>query len=258
MEGIGFERRLTRNFLYRNSEAFNHSNGLTLVARAHQLVMEGYSWAQDVCPLLLSLHFPARLDHSVLMPLASFLSMLQKNVVTIFSAPNYCYRCGNQAAILEVDDALKYTLFVAFPFSGHSLSFLSLSHRLLPLLADHLLRSEPTACNSTRRQGLASRWSRGGLPITVRSPSPFPATTPITLQLTDDTNLLRPSTPQSCNPKLNETFTCILSFLPFPSFRLCSPVVSSTAFYTFSLFPSSALLLLSPSLLAGVASSIFR
>lgn len=30
------------------SEAFNHSNGLTLVARAHQLVMEGYSWAQDV------------------------------------------------------------------------------------------------------------------------------------------------------------------------------------------------------------------
>ena len=62
------------------SEAFNHNNGLTLVARAHQLVMEGYNWSQD------------------------------RNVVTIFSAPNYCYRCGNQAAIMEIDEHLKYTL----------------------------------------------------------------------------------------------------------------------------------------------------
>ncbi|MEQ2229868.1 serine threonine-protein phosphatase, partial [Ilyodon furcidens] len=61
------------------SETFNHANGLTLVSRAHQLVMEGYNWGHD------------------------------KNVVTIFSAPNYCYRCGNQAAIMELDDTLKYS-----------------------------------------------------------------------------------------------------------------------------------------------------
>jgi serine/threonine-protein phosphatase 2A catalytic subunit len=82
------------------SEAFNHNNGLTLIARAHQLVMEGYNWSQD------------------------------RNVVTIFSggllevqalhsrtnaaaAPNYCYRCGNQAAIMEIDEHLKYTLYVS-------------------------------------------------------------------------------------------------------------------------------------------------
>ncbi|KXJ76310.1 hypothetical protein RP20_CCG009933 [Aedes albopictus] len=61
------------------SELFNHSNGLTLVSRAHQLVMEGYNWCHD------------------------------RNVVTIFSAPNYCYRCGNQAALMELDDSLKFS-----------------------------------------------------------------------------------------------------------------------------------------------------
>ena len=64
------------------SEGFNHSNGLHLIARAHQLVMEGYNWSHE------------------------------QNVVTIFSAPNYCYRCGNQAAIMEIDEQLKYTLYV--------------------------------------------------------------------------------------------------------------------------------------------------
>jgi len=59
------------------SQSFLHKNKLKLVARAHQLVMDGYQRAHE------------------------------NRVVTIFSAPNYCYRCGNQAAIMEVDDQLK-------------------------------------------------------------------------------------------------------------------------------------------------------
>ena len=61
------------------TEEFLHRNGLDLIARAHQLVMEGYNWSHG------------------------------KKVVTVFSAPNYCYRCGNQAAFMELDEGLKYT-----------------------------------------------------------------------------------------------------------------------------------------------------
>ena len=74
------------------SEQFNQQNGLMLITRAHQLTMEGYTWCHD------------------------------RNAVTIFSAPNYCYRCGNQAAILEVDEHLKYNLCAVHTSRGLSAS----------------------------------------------------------------------------------------------------------------------------------------
>ena len=67
--------------------AFVHTNKLDFVARAHQLILEGYKQLFDA------------------------------RIVTVWSAPNYCYRCGNIASILKLDDALnqKYETFDAAP-----------------------------------------------------------------------------------------------------------------------------------------------
>ncbi|PSN72728.1 Metallo-dependent phosphatase [Corynespora cassiicola Philippines] len=67
---------------------FNHVNGLQLIARAHQLVNEGYKY-----------HFK------------------DQDVVTVWSAPNYCYRCGNVASIMNLEEDLKpdFKIFNAVP-----------------------------------------------------------------------------------------------------------------------------------------------
>lgn len=68
-------------------QTFNRINDITLIARAHQLIMEGYK------------------------------SMFDDALVTVWSAPNYCYRCGNIASILELDEHLNKTfrIFDAAP-----------------------------------------------------------------------------------------------------------------------------------------------
>ena len=64
-------------------DEFTHINNLELICRAHQLVM--------------------------------------KNLCTVWSAPNYCYRCGNKASILKISSDLSRTIDY-FDFSSKSLS----------------------------------------------------------------------------------------------------------------------------------------
>jgi len=74
----------------RVTSEFCRINKLELICRAHQLVQEGYKYM-----------FP------------------DKNLVTVWSAPNYCYRCGNVASILELDENLnrEFKIFNAVPDS---------------------------------------------------------------------------------------------------------------------------------------------
>lgn len=66
---------------------FLQENNMNHILRAHQLCMEGYS------------------------------SLFDKHLSTVWSAPNYCYRCGNSASILEVSPggSMFFNVFEAAP-----------------------------------------------------------------------------------------------------------------------------------------------
>ncbi len=66
---------------------FLETNQMSHILRAHQLCMEGYT------------------------------SLFDEHLSTVWSAPNYCYRCGNSASILEVSPGgqMYFNVFQAAP-----------------------------------------------------------------------------------------------------------------------------------------------
>jgi len=66
---------------------FLEINKMSHILRAHQLCMEGYT------------------------------SLFDRHLSTVWSAPNYCYRCGNSASILEVGpgESMYFNVFEAAP-----------------------------------------------------------------------------------------------------------------------------------------------
>ena len=77
--GVVFGGKLVDKFL--------KNNNMDLIVRAHQLIMEGFKLIFD------------------------------ERLITVWSAPNYCYRCNNIAAILQLDENLRtnYITFNASP-----------------------------------------------------------------------------------------------------------------------------------------------
>lgn len=74
---------------------FNHINKLDLIARAHQLVQEGYQYWFD------------------------------EKLVTIWSAPNYIYRMGNKASLMRIKEngERDFLIFDTVPQSRKSEHF---------------------------------------------------------------------------------------------------------------------------------------
>ena len=78
-------------FPHQAVKEFLHINDIKTVARAHQLVEEGYIF-----------------------------NFGDESLVTVWSAPNYCYRCGNEASVMKMNEDGSHE-FIKFQPSADTL-----------------------------------------------------------------------------------------------------------------------------------------
>lgn len=105
---------------------FMEINDLKLICRAHQLVHEGIYCYINYTFIYLFLHKIYSILHNFtiifqifFITFTGYRYMFNDKLVTVWSAPNYCYRCGNVASILQFTtvDQRNPVLFQAVPDS---------------------------------------------------------------------------------------------------------------------------------------------
>lgn len=92
---FGMDQVLSVVFVSFGYGQFNTANNLRCIVRAHQLAMEGYK------------------------------RMFDDNIITVWSAPNYCYRCGNKASIMQIKENGDYEFLVEITGSVNIQVFLA-------------------------------------------------------------------------------------------------------------------------------------
>ena len=90
---------------------------LRLMAEHHFISGAGYTFGSGVVRKFLDINKMSHILRAHQLCMEGFSVLFDKRLSTVWSAPNYCYRCGNSASILEVGPGgvMHFNVFDAAP-----------------------------------------------------------------------------------------------------------------------------------------------